>query len=38
VITGASRASQVVDNMGALEVLEVFTPELKQRVDAAIAK
>ncbi len=38
VITGASRASQVVDNMGALDVLDQLTPEVLGRISAAIAK
>ncbi len=37
VITGASRASQVVDNFAAIEVVPLITPEVKQRIDAAIA-
>ncbi len=36
VITGASKASQVVDNFGALEVIDALTPEIKERIDAAI--
>ena len=36
VITGASKASQVVDNFGALEVIDALTPEIKDRIDAAI--
>ena len=38
VITGASKTSQVVDNFGALEVLEVLTPELIERINAAVAR
>jgi voltage-dependent potassium channel beta subunit len=36
VITGASRASQVVDNFAAIEVVPLLTDEVKQRIDAAI--
>jgi voltage-dependent potassium channel beta subunit len=36
VITGASKAAQVVDNFGALEVIDALTPEIKARIDAAI--
>ena len=32
VITGASRSSQVVENMEAIEVLEALTPELVSRL------
>src|SRR6476620_4462666 len=34
VITGASRASQVVENMGALRALEQLTPEVKTEIEA----
>ena len=37
VITCASRASQVVDNFGALDVLPVLTPDVIARVEAAVA-
>ena len=37
VITGASKVSQVVDNFGALEVLEALTPEVVERINAAVS-
>jgi voltage-dependent potassium channel beta subunit len=37
VITGASRVEQVRENFGAMEVLAGFTPELKARIEAAVA-
>src|SRR6478609_8304012 len=37
VITGASRASQVVENFDAIEVLDALTPEVLERIDAAVA-
>jgi voltage-dependent potassium channel beta subunit len=37
VITGASRASQVVENFGAIDVLPLLTPEVKARIEAAVA-
>jgi voltage-dependent potassium channel beta subunit len=37
VITGASRASQVVENFEAIEVLDALTPEVLERIDAAVA-
>jgi voltage-dependent potassium channel beta subunit len=37
VITGASRASQVVENFEAIEVLDALTPEVLERIDAATA-
>ncbi len=37
VITGASRASQVVENMRALDVAERLTPDVMTRIDAAVA-
>jgi voltage-dependent potassium channel beta subunit len=37
VITGASRASQVVENFAAIEVLDALTPEVLERIDAAVA-
>ena len=36
VITGASRASQVEDNMGALDVLDRLDDELVERIDRAV--
>jgi voltage-dependent potassium channel beta subunit len=36
VITGASRASQVVDNFAALDVIPALTPEVLERIDAAV--
>jgi voltage-dependent potassium channel beta subunit len=35
VITGASRLSQLQDNLGALAVLQQLTPELTSRIEAA---
>ena len=37
VITGASRASQVTDNFGAIEVLPMLTPDVLARIESAIA-
>jgi voltage-dependent potassium channel beta subunit len=37
VITGASRASQVVENFDAIEVLPLLTADVLARIDAAIA-
>lgn len=37
VITGASRASQVVENLAALGVLAQLSPELTRRIEAATA-
>lgn len=37
VITGASRASQVVENFAAFDVIERLTPEVLARIDAAVA-
>lgn len=37
VITGASRAEQVVENFAALDVLPALTPEVLTRIDEAIA-
>ncbi len=37
VITGASRPSQVVENFAAISVLPKLTPEVLQRIDAAVA-
>lgn len=36
VITGASRPQQVVDNFGAIDVLDALTPDVLARIDAAI--
>lgn len=36
VITGASRPQQVVDNFGALDVIDALTPEVLERIDAAV--
>ena len=37
VITGASKVSQVVDNFGALDVLEALTPDIIERINAAVS-
>ncbi|MDO8391761.1 MAG: aldo/keto reductase [Actinomycetota bacterium] len=37
VITGASRASQVVENFAALDVLPLLTPEVMARIEKAVA-
>jgi len=37
VITGASRASQVVENFAAIDVLALLTPEVMERIGAAVA-
>jgi voltage-dependent potassium channel beta subunit len=37
VITGASRASQVVENFGALDVIPLMTDEVKAEIEAAVA-
>ena len=37
VITGASRVSQVHENMKALEFVDQFTPELMAAIDTALA-
>ena len=37
VITGASRASQVVENFDALDVLALLTPEVLERINHAVA-
>ncbi|HET6263750.1 MAG TPA: aldo/keto reductase [Usitatibacter sp.] len=37
VITGASRASQVRENLGAVDVIAKLTPEVMRRIDAATA-
>ena len=36
VITGASRPSQVVENFGAVEVIPALTPDVLERIDAAV--
>jgi voltage-dependent potassium channel beta subunit len=36
VITGASRVEQIHENMGAIEVVEKITPEIKQRIEEII--
>ena len=36
VITGASRASQVVENFAALDVIAALTPDVLERIDAAV--
>jgi len=35
VITGASRPSQVVENLKALDVVEKLTPDVIERIDQA---
>jgi aryl-alcohol dehydrogenase-like predicted oxidoreductase len=37
VITGASRVSQVEENLGALDVLPKLTPAVMERIDALVA-
>jgi voltage-dependent potassium channel beta subunit len=37
VITGASRASQVVENFAALDVLPLLTPDVLARIDVAVS-
>ena len=37
VITGASKASQVVDNFGAMDVFHRLDPDVLARIDAAVA-
>jgi voltage-dependent potassium channel beta subunit len=37
VITGASRPSQVVENMGALDVIPLLTDDVKMEIEAALA-
>jgi voltage-dependent potassium channel beta subunit len=37
VITGASRVEQVRENLGALQVLERLTPDLRRRIEAIFA-
>jgi aryl-alcohol dehydrogenase-like predicted oxidoreductase len=36
VITGASRPSQVVENMGALDVIPALTDDIREEMEAAI--
>jgi len=36
VITGASRAEQVVENMAALDVVEKLTPEVMERIEGIL--
>ena len=38
VITGASTAAQVRENMGALDALARLTPELKAELEAAVRR
>ena len=38
VLTGASRVSQVHENMRALEFVDAFTPEVMAAIDAALGK
>ncbi len=37
VITGASRPEQVIENMRAIEVLQLLTPSVVQQIEAAVA-
>jgi aryl-alcohol dehydrogenase-like predicted oxidoreductase len=37
VITGASKREQLVENLGALEVLPKLTPSVLERIDVALA-
>ena len=37
VITGASRASQVVENLKALDVVAKLTPDAMARIEAVVA-
>ncbi|NNF55846.1 MAG: aldo/keto reductase [Acidimicrobiales bacterium] len=37
VITGASRVSQVTENMAAIEIVEMITPEIKDRIENLLA-
>lgn len=37
-ITGASRPEQIVENVGALKVLEKLTPEIMAEVDAIVGE
>ena len=36
VITGASRASQVVENFAAIDVIDLLTPEVMERIEHAV--
>lgn len=36
VITGASRPQQVLDNFGSIDVLDALTPDVLERIDAAV--
>jgi aryl-alcohol dehydrogenase-like predicted oxidoreductase len=36
VITGASRASQVAENMGAVDVIDAIDDDVRRRVDEAL--
>ena len=38
VITGASRVSQVTENMAAIEVVEAITPEIKDRIEELLGQ
>ena len=38
VLTGASRVSQVHENMRALEFVDKFTPEVMAAIDAALGE
>jgi len=37
VITGASRPAQVTENMRALDVVAMLTPEVMKRIETALA-
>ena len=37
VITGASRASQIAENLKAIDVVDALTPDVMTRIDAALA-
>ena len=37
VITGASRASQIAENLKAIDVVDALTPDVMARIDAALA-
>jgi aryl-alcohol dehydrogenase-like predicted oxidoreductase len=36
VITGASRASQVIENFEAVDVIDALTPEVLAQIDTAL--
>jgi aryl-alcohol dehydrogenase-like predicted oxidoreductase len=38
VITGASRPEQIVENVGALKVLDKLTPEIMAEIDGIVGK